>query len=151
MLPFGQTYPRKIEHYEDFSKYSEYTDTKSFIVSPIPFRGSGEEFADILSRPFDALHGYVSRFSRKDVPALFWFASCWAGWIGMTTDSVQAVADLPKAVLLMERVLELDETYQFGGPHLFMGIYKSATPKASMSRFDLKPSSRSTSTSIQSP
>jgi hypothetical protein len=48
----------------------------------------------------------------------------------MTTDSVQAIADLPKAVLLMERVLELDETYQFGGPHLFMGIYKSATPEA---------------------
>jgi hypothetical protein len=89
-----------------------------------------KEFADILSRPFEALEGYVSRFSRKDVPALFWFASCWAGWIGMTTDSVQAVADLPKAVLLMKRVLELDETYQFGGPHLFMGIYKSATPEA---------------------
>lgn len=89
-----------------------------------------QEFVSALSGPYDVLEAYVGNFSRKDVPPLFWFASCWAGWIGITTESVQALADLPRVVLLMERVIELDETYDYGAAHLFMGIYLSAKPKA---------------------
>ncbi len=89
-----------------------------------------EEFTSVLARPFEELEAYVVNFSGKDVPALFWFASCWAGWISVTTESVEAVADLPRVVLLMERVIALDENYYYGGAHLFMGIYKSAKPKA---------------------
>jgi len=89
-----------------------------------------QEFVSALSKPYNALEEYVKNFSRKDVPPLFWFASCWAGWISVTDDSVRALADLPRGVLLMERVIELDETYNYGGAHLFMGIYKSAKPRA---------------------
>jgi len=89
-----------------------------------------QKFRAVLSQPYEALESYVGEFSRKDVPVLFWFASCWAGWIGVSTESVEAIADLPKVILLMERVLELDETYYYGGAHLFMGVYKSAKPKA---------------------
>jgi len=38
------------------------------------------------------------------------------------------MADLPRVVLLMERVIALEETHDYGGAHLFMGIYKSAVP-----------------------
>lgn len=89
-----------------------------------------QEFLSALTGPYDVLEAYVGNFSRKDVPPLFWFASCWAGWISVTTESVQALADLPRVILLMERVIELDETYDYGGAHLFMGIYLSAKPKA---------------------
>ncbi|NIQ37739.1 MAG: hypothetical protein GTN81_04015 [Proteobacteria bacterium] len=88
-----------------------------------------QEFTLVLSQPFARLEEAVGDFSKADVPALFWFASCWAGWISVTSDSVEAVADLPRVVLLMERILELDETYQYGGAHLFMGVYKSAKPE----------------------
>ncbi len=88
------------------------------------------EFVSVLSKPYNVLEEYVGNFSQKDVPPLFWFASCWAGWISITNDSVRALADLPRGVLLMERVIELDETYNHGGAHLFMGIYKSAKPRA---------------------
>jgi len=87
-----------------------------------------EEFRSILSQPVDALAVYVSSFSKKDVPALFSFAGCWAGWIGANPESVRAMADLPRVVLLMERVIALEETHDYGGAHLFMGIYKSAVP-----------------------
>lgn len=89
-----------------------------------------QEFLSVLSQPYAVLEDYVRHFTRKDVPVVFWFASCWAGWISVTTDSVQAIADLPRVVLLMERVIELDETVNYGGAHLFMGVYKSAKPKA---------------------
>lgn len=89
-----------------------------------------QEFLAILAQPYGELEKYVIGFSQRDVPALFWFSSCWAGWISVSTDSVEAVADLPRVVLLMERIIELDERYHYGGAHLFMGIYKSARPKA---------------------
>ena len=86
-------------------------------------------FASVLREPYDALEVYVQDFSKNDVPALFSFASCWAGWISTSMDSVKAMADLPKVVLLMDRVIQLDETHYYGGAHLFMGVYKSARPK----------------------
>jgi hypothetical protein len=89
-----------------------------------------QEFLSVLSKPYGVLEDYVGKFSRKDVPVLFWFASCWAGWISVTTDSVAAMAHLPRVILLMERILQLDETYHYGGAHLFMGIYKAARPRA---------------------
>jgi hypothetical protein len=88
------------------------------------------EFLSVLAQPYETLEDYVESFSKKEVPALFWFASCWAGWVGVTTESVQAIADIPRVVLLMERVIALDDTVNYGGAHLFMGIYKSAKPKA---------------------
>ena len=89
-----------------------------------------QEFRLILSQPYQALEQYVQRFSRKNVPVLFSFTSCWAGWISVSMDSVKALADLSRVVLLMDRIINLDETYYYGGAHLFMGIYKSARPKA---------------------
>ena len=89
-----------------------------------------QEFRLILSQPYQALEQYVQRFSRKDVPVLFSFTSCWAGWISVSIDSVKAMADLSRVVLLMDRIINLDETYYYGGAHLFMGIYKSARPQA---------------------
>ena len=89
-----------------------------------------EKFRSALSQPVDTLAAYVSSFSKKDVPVLFSFASCWAGWIGVNPESVRGMADLPRVVLLMERVISLEETHDYGGAHLFMGIYKSAIPPA---------------------
>jgi hypothetical protein len=41
-----------------------------------------------------------------------------------------ALAELPKVILLMEWVLKTDETFQFGSPHLFLGVYHAALPPA---------------------
>ena len=65
----------------------------------------------------------VKNLDKNDVPAMFWTASCWAKWIDLNRDNVAALAELPKAVILMEHVLSLDENYFLAGPHVFMGVY----------------------------
>jgi tetratricopeptide (TPR) repeat protein len=67
--------------------------------------------------------GSTQQLDKGDEPALFWSASCWAKWIDMNRDDVNAIGELPKAVALMERVLILDENYFLAGPHIFMGVY----------------------------
>lgn len=77
-------------------------------------------------KPFiSALHN----LRREDVPALFWCAFAWAGWINLSKDDPQAVFDLGKVKAMMRRVLELDEGYFFGAAHLFFGSVYGSLPK----------------------
>lgn len=79
--------------------------------------------ASLTDSTLDELRISVERLDKDAVPALFWTASCWAKWIDMNRDNVVAIGELPRAVMLMERVLALDENYFLGGPHIFMGVY----------------------------
>ncbi|MBI4425370.1 MAG: hypothetical protein HY554_16695, partial [Elusimicrobia bacterium] len=64
-----------------------------------------------------------------DAGALFWAGYGWAGWINLSKDSPDAVADLPKVVAVMERVQELSPGFYFGGPDLFLGSYYAIRPR----------------------
>jgi hypothetical protein len=87
------------------------------------------EFEEVLPKSLNEFEPCLADFGKKDVPALFWTASCWASWISLSTDSVEALAEVPKVVCIMRRVLELDESFYYGGPHLFMAVYHVSRPK----------------------
>lgn len=65
---------------------------------------------------------------KEDVPDLYWAGFGWAGLINLSKDDASALADLPKVVLLMKRVYELDPSFQFGGADLFFGVYYASRP-----------------------
>jgi len=77
----------------------------------------------------DQLAVTLASKDRDAVPALFWGAYGWATWVSYQQGAPAAVIDLPKIELIMQRVLELDETYYNGGAHLFLGIYYSLKPE----------------------
>ncbi|MFB0505322.1 MAG: TRAP transporter TatT component family protein [Thermodesulfobacteriota bacterium] len=89
-----------------------------------------QRFKELLPKHVDQFRTCLADFTKKDVPALFWTASSWGNWISLTTDSVEAMAEIPKVLCLMERVMELDEGFYYGGPHLFMAVYHVSRPKA---------------------
>ena len=76
----------------------------------------------------EAFEAALLRFRRRDVPDLYTAGSTWLGWIASSPDSMQALVDLPKAMAVMRRVLELDEGHQDGSAHLFLGIYYASQP-----------------------
>ena len=104
-----------------------YLKGKQYGIRALSKRG---KFREILPKPLDQFRTCLPGFRKKDVPALFWAASAWGSWISLNTDSVEAMAEVPKVVCLMRRVLELDEGFYYGGPHLFMAVYHLARPKA---------------------
>lgn len=81
------------------------------------------------SKPFEAFEADMDRLSKKDVPYIFWAASCWGNWISLSQGSIAALAELPRVELLMKKVLELDEKFYYGGAHIFMGILNGSKPK----------------------
>jgi hypothetical protein len=78
---------------------------------------------------FDQFEESLKSRNKKDVSYLFWTATCWGNWISLNLGSMEAMAELPRVELMMRRVLELDEEFYYGGPHIFMGIWYSSRPK----------------------
>ena len=88
------------------------------------------DFAKAAAGSLEELNTALSQFTKKDVPALFWTANAWAGWISGNIGSVEAMADLPALEATIKRTLELDGSYYSGGPHLLMGVLLAAKPAA---------------------
>ena len=86
------------------------------------------DFSQALNSDFETFEKSLSDFGKSDVPALFWTAYNWGNWINLNLQSPEAIAIAPKVERMMNRVMELDETYFFAGPHLFFGAYYGARP-----------------------
>ncbi len=102
-----------------------YEKGKRYALRSLEMRGLKEP----LQKPFDDFKEGLTRLGKKDVPYLFWAATCWANWIRLNLDSMEAISELPRVEWMMKRALELDERYYYGGPHLFMGIWFASRPK----------------------
>jgi len=102
-----------------------YARGRQYALRSFELRG----FKDPLQRPFDDFMRGLKRLGKKDVPTLFWTATCWASWIRLNLDSMEALSELPRVEAMMKRVLELDEGFHYGGAHLFMGIWYASRPK----------------------
>ena len=88
-------------------------------------RASVCEAAD---RPYEEFVASLSEAERRDVPSLYGFGAAWAGWVQSHADDWSAVAEIPKIEALMQRVVELDESYEDGGAHLYLGVLFTQRP-----------------------
>ena len=98
---------------------------KQYALRSLELRGLKEP----LQKPLDDFKEGLKGLGKREVPYIFWSATCWASWISLNLDSVEALAELPRVESMMQRVLELDEGFYYGGPHLFMGIWFASRPK----------------------
>jgi hypothetical protein len=97
---------------------------KDYALRALALRG----FKDPIKSPFDDFQKDIQATDKKDVPYIFWSAACWANWIILNLDSMEAMAELPRVELLIRRAQELDEGFYYGGPDLFLGIWFASRP-----------------------
>lgn len=83
---------------------------------------------DLEEMPFPQFASNIEMMKGKDIATLYNLASGWALWIQANTDDWLAVAQLAKVKLIMARVMELDETYDHGSVHMYMGVFESLLP-----------------------
>ncbi len=76
-----------------------------------------------LAGDTDGLGKALAALDARAVPALFWAASAWGKWIELQLHDPARIDELPRVEAMMRRVLELDEAYYHGGPHVFFGVY----------------------------
>jgi predicted anti-sigma-YlaC factor YlaD len=74
----------------------------------------------LLAAPKTAVRAAV----RADVPLLYWTGAAWAAAISLSKDNPDLVAQVPAMEALMDRALELDESYDGGAIHTFLITYE---------------------------
>ena len=89
---------------------------------------------DVRTMGFPDLERNAAELQADDVPATYALATAWAGWIQAHADDWNAIGDLARVKPLMERVVELDEAYDHGGPRLYMGVFETLLPPSSGGR-----------------
>jgi|TARA_B100000315_G_scaffold155815_1_gene144394 hypothetical protein len=82
------------------------------------------------SRPFEDLQSWLATTRSRDVSLLYAVGSAWAGWIQINSDDFNAIAELGRVKELMRRVVHLDEAYDHGGAHLYLGMFETILPPA---------------------
>ncbi len=109
--------PRARELYEKAKEYSLRVLMKN------------DDFHDAFDKSIDEFTTSLKTFDKDDVRALFFTAQSWLSWIGLShADDPKALIDLPKVEALMDRVLELDDTFNHGGVHAMLGAYLASRP-----------------------
>jgi len=62
--------------------------------------------------------------TKSDVPLLYWTAAAWASAISLSKDNPELVGQIPAMQALIDRALELDESWGNGAIHTFMISYE---------------------------
>ncbi|RKU19599.1 hypothetical protein C6500_10540 [Candidatus Poribacteria bacterium] len=84
---------------------------------------SDKTFSEVRTVDMTVFQKALQKLKKKDVEPLFWTAYSIARGISLQKDDPMQVIDLARVELMMGRVLELDETFYFGGAHLFYTVY----------------------------
>ena len=67
---------------------------------------------------------------KRDIAPLYFATNAWLSWINLAhSDNSAALNDLPKVEAMMDRVLELDDTFYHGGIHALMAANFVSRPE----------------------
>jgi hypothetical protein len=87
------------------------------------------DFQEAFDKSEDEFTKSLKTFDKDDVRALFLAANNWLSWIGLShADNTKALTDLPKVEAIMNRIVELDDTFNYGCVHAMLGSYLASRP-----------------------
>lgn len=84
---------------------------------------SDETFKEARDVDIAVFEKALQKLKKKQVEPIFWAAYALARGISLQKDDPMQIVDLARVELMMQRVLELDETFYFGSAHLFYAVY----------------------------
>lgn len=78
------------------------------------------------------LEATLAQTDAEDASFLYLAGAGWAGALGADKDNLELVAEFPTAGALVQRVLEVDESFNKGSAHEFMVSFEAARPGGSV-------------------
>ena len=92
---------------------------------------------DAGARPFEAFETRVTELKPEHVEIAYALGTAWVTWIASASSDYGALADLPKAELLLEKVAEMAPEHADGAVWLYLGVLNSQRPPVAGGRPDL--------------
>lgn len=87
-----------------------------------------DDLCDVRQLPLDELTEILDDMGKSDLPTLFVLGSTWVGYIQQNSGDWNAIADLGRVEAIMDRVVAIDERYEFGQAHMYLGALNSILP-----------------------
>jgi hypothetical protein len=84
---------------------------------------------DLHERPFADYAAALAPLGQDALPALYTYGVTWVVVIQQQGDW-QGAADLPKVEAVLDRVVAIDETYERGQAHVYLGALRTLVPPA---------------------
>jgi hypothetical protein len=84
----------------------------------------------IQTMPFEDFSKLINTMKKDDVPVYYVLGTAWAGWIQAHSDDWNAIAQLAQVERIMQKVVELDEGYEHGAAHMYLGVIATLLPPA---------------------
>ncbi|MDA0788443.1 MAG: TRAP transporter TatT component family protein [Proteobacteria bacterium] len=81
---------------------------------------------DVLA--FDEFEAQLAQLRTDDVEAAYVLGVAWTGWIQAHSDDWVAIGQLGRVKSLLGRVVELDENWESGAAHLYLGGLETLLP-----------------------
>ncbi len=81
---------------------------------------------DLSFAEFETL---VPSLGEDNVPAAVWAAICWSQYISLHLNETSIMRGIPKVQVLLDRVIELDDSYFEGMPYVMQGALHAFKPK----------------------
>jgi phage anti-repressor protein len=79
-------------------------------------------------QPYEQFSQVAATIPARDLPELYTYATAWASWIQARSDDWGALADVPKVQVLLERVVALDDGFESGQAHVYLGVIDTRLP-----------------------
>lgn len=116
-------------------------------------RALPKSLRDVLTADISTFEEALSKQKAKHVPEIFWTAYAWGSLVQLDVTNPDRLAEVPKINAMMEKVLELDESYYFAGAHLYFGALLAELPPgaggdADQSRFHFEKARSLTNNSL---
>jgi hypothetical protein len=89
-----------------------------------------EEASGLPTKNLETIETLLPRFTQDELPTLHTYCVAWLLWIKARADDWNEVAQLPKVERLLERIVEIDDAYDAGSAHLYLGILRTLRPPA---------------------
>jgi len=91
----------------------------------------------LINGPTRELQLAIAGQHRAAAEGLFWTALCWAKIVEINPDQVLNIYQWHKAVMMMEKVQQLDDSLYLYGSDLFFGVYYASRPPLLGGDYDL--------------
>lgn len=102
------------------AKALEYAERAFCPKQPEVCRSRSGKFADLATA--------TANIGEAEKERLYVFATAWAGWIQARGDDWNAIAELPKAEQLLQRLVEIDPAAEDGRAQLYLAVIRSQLP-----------------------
>lgn len=126
-LPADTLTPWNVKRSKELKSYAKKLYLRSRYYA---FRAIEVDSPDFKARLFDQPEHTLKQMTVEDVPTLYWLGLSWIGAISISMSDLSLLAELQYAEKVLQRCLELDESYSEGALHEFFITYDGSRNEA---------------------